>query len=124
MKVNAARLGIELIDRTSSTRRCSGRRDGQAPVHADGRPWTTAAVCRDPPTANDPFVRDGAGNVLHTNQAFLIDINPAADPNFHCDDGTNDPPLGYDAALLASHFVSGDHRVNENDGDRGAPRLP
>ena len=68
----------------------------------------SADVIAGPQDPNDPFMRDGSVNVLFSGQAFLIDINPAADPHFMMDGP------GYDAALLNDHFVSGDGRVNEN----------
>ncbi|AUI52063.1 Animal haem peroxidase [Arthrobacter crystallopoietes] len=44
-------------------------------------------------------------NVIRVNQAFLDDIAHGATPN---------PPSGYDAELLGSHFATGDGRGNEN----------
>ena len=62
--------------------------------------------------ATGKLIRDALGNAQLTgnltNQAFLIDINPAADPNFAFDGP------GYDAALLNAHYVTGDGRANEN----------
>ena len=76
-------------------------------------------------TATGELIRDGSGNAQLTgsltNQAFLIDINPDADPNFHfdIDPGTGVEKvyaggLDYDAALLNAHYITGDGRANEN----------
>ncbi len=61
--------------------------------------YTTAQLVGFDPAnqdSNDPFVRDAAGNVLHTNQDFLIDYNPFVS--------------------LDVHYITGDGRANENIG--------
>ncbi|MGE0053552.1 MAG: peroxidase family protein [Hyphomicrobium sp.] len=83
--------------------------------------------------AYDPFLRDANGNVLKSNQAILADMGNGASPMSPF--GTPLPTAAeaaaahggslngltagidyYDPALLASHYVSGDGRVNENIG--------
>lgn len=54
--------------------------------------------------AHDPFVRNGAGQVVHTNQNMFADMNAAADPNALSNEE------------LDIHYVSGDGRTNENIG--------
>ena len=145
LKLNAARIGVVMTDqdvtnapalRVDATGKFLFTPDG-------GQGWTTDSFwnMNNPQAADDPFVRYGlgtidafgndiSGHVVRTNQAFLIDINPAADPNFlgiaRTPDGdldVNSPavpdtdPAGgytYDNELLDSHFVAGDGRINEN----------
>lgn len=123
IKANAERIGVHLVDTDISKipmLRVSviGNMEFTPTPNAA---WTTDSVVVGPQAADDPFVRDGAGSVMFTDQPFLIDINPAADPNFHFD---IDPGTGqemvyaggtdYDAALLDAHFIAGDGRINEN----------
>lgn len=85
---------------------------GANPDRADGL-WSTAAIANYDPAAqdpHDPFVRDANGAVVKTGQAFLLDINPDADPTFLFDAAG----AGFDAALLDAHYVAGDGRANEN----------
>ena len=144
-KVNAARLGIELIDMDVI----------DAPViRADGvgkitfTPQQTVMYRSDQSiagmgasyaAANDPFVRwtqadadanlclqSQVGYAKQTGHAIISDMGNAASPvdqmgNPLAPMGTADPTLDpgpgqYNEALLASHYVSGDHRVNENAG--------
>jgi Ca2+-binding RTX toxin-like protein len=97
MKNNALNIGIVLSDsdvfnapmiRTDAT--------GNLLFTPDGTLWTTAQYT-GPAMASDPFMRDADGNVLRTNQNFLLDM--AGGPG---------------AAALNDHYVSGDGRVNEN----------
>jgi hypothetical protein len=132
MKANAARLGIELIDMDVL----------DAPmIKADAvgkimftpqqavmyRSDTSIAATAGYNAANDPFVRwiqadadahrclaSQVGYAKHTGHAIISDMGNAASP---VDQFGNPLAEGqYNAALLASHYVSGDHRVNENAG--------
>ena len=145
MKVNAARLGIELIDMDVT----------DAPlIRADGvgkitfTPQQTVMYRSDLSiadmgagydAANDPFVRwtqaeadaklclqSQVGYAKKTGHAIISDMGNAASPvdqmgNPLAPMGTTDSsavpgPGQYNEALLAAHYVSGDHRVNENAG--------
>jgi Ca2+-binding RTX toxin-like protein len=144
LKLNAARIGVILTDQDVADAPAL-RVDvtGKLLFTPAGGAWSTSSVwdMSNPQAADDPFVRyalgstdaqsnDISGQVVRTNQAFLIDINPAADPNFlgiartaDADTVVNDPavpdlsPVGgftYDDELLGAHFVAGDGRINEN----------
>ena len=109
VKANALKIGIVLTDQdVFDAPMLKVDATGKllfTPDPTDTWDTTTAFTGSDP---NDPFMRNPDGTVMRTNQAFLIDINPAADPNFPFDGP------GYDAALLNAHYITGDGRANEN----------
>ncbi len=121
LKLNALRIGVILTDQDVNNAPAL-RVDATGKLLFAPNPsgtWTTDGVVVGPQAVDDPFMRyaagtldsdgnDISGHVVRTNQAFLIDINPAADPYFLFDGP------GYDSALLDAHFVAGDGRINEN----------
>ncbi|MEZ5815503.1 MAG: peroxidase family protein [Hyphomicrobiaceae bacterium] len=148
MKVNAARIGIGLIDvdvlDAPAIKATATGAITFTPLHMTYNNGTeiVPALYQSNETlaamgartgidlatleAHDPFLRDADGNVLHSNQAVLADMGNGASPmgpmgNILSPMGTTDPeavpgPGQYNEALLASHYVSGDGRVNENIG--------
>lgn len=112
MKVNALRLGIQLVDtdvldapliRADATGRIQFVPQ-QAVQYRSDQSITDMGASYS--ASNDPFERDANGNVMRSNQAILADMGFTADPS----------RPGYDAAALDAHYVSGDGRVNENVG--------
>lgn len=101
VKANAAKIGILLTDADVHDAPAL-RVDGTGKLIFTPNPaaaWTTAQVVGYDPAnqdPTDPFVRDTDGNVLHTNQDFLIDFNPFVS--------------------LDLHYITGDGRTNENFG--------
>ncbi len=144
MKVNAARLGIELIDRdVLDAPMIKADAVGKilfTPQHAVMyRSDTSIADTAGYNAANDPFVRwsqadadahrclaSQVGYARQTGHAVISDMGNAASPMSPLGQmlvpmGTTDrtavPGAGqYNEAMLASHYVSGDHRANENVG--------
>ena len=99
MIANAANIGIDLTGYNPTTVAPMLRVDQTGALLFDANPnaaYTLAAVT-GPQAADDPFVRDGNGEVLFTNQVILSDVSHSGIP-------------------LGRHFVSGDHRANENFG--------
>ncbi|HET6240813.1 MAG TPA: peroxidase family protein, partial [Arthrobacter sp.] len=109
VKANALKIGIVLTDQdVFDAPMLKVNATGKlqfTPDPSDAWNTTTSFMGADP---NDPFMRNPDGTVMRTNQAFLIDINPAANPDFPFDGP------GYDAALLNAHYITGDGRANEN----------
>ena len=144
MKVNAARLGIELTDvdvldapmiRADAIGRIMFTPQHAVMYRSDTKVDDTTGYN----AANDPFVRwsqadadahlcfaSQVGSARRSGQAVISDMGNAANPMSPMGQllmpmGTTDPtavpgPGNYNEALLASHFVSGDHRANENVG--------
>ena len=109
VKANALKIGVILTDQdVTDAPVLRVDATGKLLFTPSATDWATNSTVIGPQSADDPFMRNPDGTVMRTNQAFLIDINPAADPNFLFDGP------GYDAALLNAHYVTGDGRANEN----------
>lgn len=129
VKANALKIGVILTDKDiTDAPMLRVDATGKLLFTPNATDWATTSVVVGPQSANDPFMRNPDGTVMRTNQAFLIDINPAADPNFlgqvraeDADGVVNDPavpdmsaPYTYDDELLDAHYITGDGRANEN----------
>lgn len=144
MKVNAARLGLELIDldvldapllKADAVGQILFTPQQTVMYRSD----TSLAATAGYNAAHDPFVRwtqadadanrclpSQVGYAQTSGHAVISDMGNAASPRSPMGQvllpmGTTDPNAipgagQYNEALLAAHYVSGDHRANENVG--------
>lgn len=128
----AEKLGVVLTDLDiSNVPMLAADPYGNLDVTDEGRPQLVTATGLVP---TDPAGTELPDDVTRTGHAFLDDIahhavpvgdrNPANGPgpveplDADSDEGTSDDgdPTTYDDEMLASHFVAGDGRANENIG--------